>query len=188
LPINLVWNAPDGAGGFVPRIVTGRIDSTISRRALVQVGRWRRRLRANAEDDADWEWAEFVKECSRSKESGYAHYALWALRRLQALTILDVSGGRHRTRATNLPQVYVEYLSVAPDNRSTVCSPRRVVGCGSALLRIAARESFLRGWKGRVALHSLPGAIAFYRKQGFVDWGRDPREEGCHYMELPGML
>lgn len=188
LRVDLIWNAPNRKGGFVSRIVTGRIETRISRKALVRAGLWPRWLRANGEEDAEWQWAKFVKDCSRFQEKGYAHYALWALRELQALAILDVSGKRHLTRASKLPQVYVEYLAVAPMNRSSISSPRRLLGCGSALLRIATRESLLRGWKGRVGLHSLPGALEFYRKQGFVDWGSDPREEGCHSMELPGML
>jgi len=191
LRVNLVWNAPDGAGGFISRTIAGTIEARIRRKALAQAGRWRHALLAHGEEDAKWDWAEFLRERSRAEKEGvsrHARYSLWALGRLQALMILDISGMVYRTRGSRLPQVYVEYLAVAPGNRPGVRSPRVLRGCGASLLRVAVRVSIRRGWKGRVALHTLPGAKAFYEGQGFRDLGSDPGEGGYHYMEIVGKL
>ncbi len=191
LRMNLVWNAPDGAGGAVARAVTGRIESTIGGRALAQAVRWRRRLSEHGEEDANWDWARFLEERTKAEKEGvsrHARYSLWALGRLQALMILEISGRFYPARGSRLPQVYVEYLAVAPDNRPAVRHPRVLRGCGAALLRVAVRASLRLGWEGRVALHSLPGAKAFYEGQGFRDLGSDPSEEGYHYMEIVGKL
>jgi hypothetical protein len=101
--------------------------------------------------------------------------------------IVEGSGRRRLPKMASLPLLYVEYLSVAPQNRPTIQEPRRVAGCGSAMLKHAVKMSVRNGWNGRVGLHSLPGAVAFYKKQGFRDMGLDA-EEGYHYMEFEGML
>lgn len=188
--VSLVWNAPDGKGGLVSRPINGRIDPHIGRRALAQAGRWRQELMAHGEEDASWDWAQFAEEYSPARletADRYAHYSLWAFREVQALMILEISGTQHRTRE-GLPQIYVENLAVNPGNRSTSGQPRKVRGCGAAMLTTAVDESRKRGWSGRVGLHSLPGAVGFYTRQGFKDLGGDPAEEGCTYMELGAML
>jgi hypothetical protein len=187
LRVSLLWNSPDSEGGYDPRSIKARIEARISRNALARARKWRRYLAAHGEEDAGWNWSQFLRECSLAQDQGlgnYIPYSLWALGELQGLMIAEVSGRWHRTRESNQSQVYVEYLSVAPDNRPSLREPRNVIGCGSALLGAARRESARRGWQGRIGLHSLPGAIGFYKGQGFRDLGLDPHEEGCHYMEL----
>jgi hypothetical protein len=187
----LLWNSPDGKGGFEARTIKALIQSKISEAALAQARRWKRRLAAHGEEDAGWNWARFLKEfaMAQGEDLGrYTPYSLWALGELQGLMILEDSGKWHRARESNQPQVYVEYLTVAPDNRPDIQEPRKLIGCGSALLGAALQRSLRRGWDGRVGLHSLPGAIRFYKGQGFRDFGSDPNEEGCHYMEFSGIL
>ena len=124
---------------------------------------------------------------AKKGDTANAEYAA-ALGDLQALMILDVSELRHRTRRKGLPQVYVEYLAVAPDNRGRIRRPRLVIGCGSAMLWAARSLSEQSGWKGRIGLHSLPGALRFYGSHGFRDLGSDADEGGCHYMEFSGRV
>jgi GNAT superfamily N-acetyltransferase len=102
--------------------------------------------------------------------------------------ILEVSGRAHSRRDDGAPQVYIAYVAVAPDNRRSCRSPRRLEGCGTALLEAAAEESRRLGWRGRVALHSLPGALWFYLAQGFHDRGPDPSEGACRYLERSDIL
>lgn len=188
---DLTWNAPDDRGGFAPRSIGGTIRVGITDRALAQAGRWRLRLKERHEEDALWDWRAFVSEYPISrpaKAARYGQYSLWVARELQALMILEESGRRRTTKRASLPQVYIEYLSVAPHNRPTLQRPRKVAGCGSAMLKWAITLSARKGWRGRVGLHSLPGALAFYKKQGFRDFGADPDEEGFHYMEFEGIL
>lgn len=189
--MDLVWNAPDGHGGFAPRTIHGRIRARITRRALSVAKKWAQRLRDHGEEDSSWDWAVLTSECpagARGKKRRYEHYSLWVTGELQALMILEVSGGRRLTRERSLPQIHIEYLCVAPHNRPGIQQPRKVIGCGAAMVRFAITLSAGRGWQGRVGLHSLPGALTFYKKQGFLDLGPDPLEEGFHSMEFGGML
>ncbi len=189
--VSLLWNEPDKEGGFIPSGIEGTIEAGIGRKARLRAKAWQRRLAAQGEADAGWNWSRFLKEFSLAEAAGlgrYLPFSLWALGELQGLMIIEVSGVRHRTRVSNRPQAYVEYLSVAPDNRASLRDPRSVIGCGSALLAVARSESFRRGWQGRLGLHSLPGAIRYYKAQGFRDLGADPREDGCHYLEFSGRL
>jgi hypothetical protein len=191
LRVTLIRNAAERREGFTPRSIEGTIRAGITARALVQAGRWRLRLQEHHEEDALWDWGAFVSEypiSGSAKTARFGHYSLWVARELQALMILEESGRRHRTREALLPQIYVEYLSVAPHSRPKIQQPRKVTGCGLAMLKWAITLSARKGWQGRVGLHSLPGALTFYRKQGFRDLGADPAEEGFHYMEFEGML
>jgi GNAT superfamily N-acetyltransferase len=126
-----------------------------------------------------------IAELVRLERSGQARpvgFSLWALRDLQGLMVVDVGGLRHSVE-DGLPQLYVEYLAVAPQNRRTLRVPRVLDGCGSVLLRAAVDESHRLGWSGRVALHALPGAVGFYLARGFRDLGPDPHAQGYRYLE-----
>lgn len=180
-----------GGGKSKARSIDAEVVDRITRKALAKAEKRRPVLVDHAEGDSEWEWRRFLSEFSLSQASGtgrFQNYSLWALGELQGLMTLEVSGSSHRTRRRKLPQVYVEYLSVAPDNRPSVRSPRKILGCGSALLGAAFRVSRRRGWEGRVGLHSLPGALGFYKGHGFVDRGPDPGEQGLNYMEFGGKL
>ncbi len=189
--VTLDWNAPEGRGGFTIRPINGWMIAGISRRALAAARRWRRRLEDHGQEDASWDWQTFTSTCPAglgAKRLKYEHYSLWVAGELEALMILEISGRRRLTAKAALPQVYVEYLSVAPQNRPGLQHPRKVIGCGAAMVGFSVMASVRGGWHGRVGLHSLPGALTFYKKQGFRDLGPDALEEGFHYMEFGGML
>ncbi|MEH2393829.1 MAG: GNAT family N-acetyltransferase [Nostoc sp.] len=57
-------------------------------------------------------------------------------------------------------------------------------GVGSSLLKFAIEHSFYLDYKGRLGLHSLPGAENFYRKFGMVDLGYDSNKQGLRYFEI----
>ncbi len=83
------------------------------------------------------------------------------------------------------PLVYVEYIEIAPWNWSVapIGQQRRYATVGSILLQAAVQQSTAEGFSGRVGLHALPQAEAFYRKQGFRFVRRDADEEGLAYYE-----
>lgn len=134
-----------------------------------------------------------MAECTaieKERLGAFKRYALWALGRLQGLMIVDIFGMRHATRVLRLSQAYIEYLSVVPWNRPTIQEPRHLLGSGSSLLGVARQDSVGHGWKGRMGLHSVPdlNTLQFYQGQHFQDFGPDPGEQGCHYMEFPGIV
>ena len=171
--------------------ITGWIERRIGRRALRRADQWRSLLERSREEDADWDWSSILwefAELQRLGKGAYVGFTLWALDDVQALLLMEVGGAKYPGVADGSPQGYLEYLAVAPQNRGTIQEPRLLRGCGTVLLEAAMHESYRRGWKGRVSLHSLPGSLVFYRRQGFRDYGPDPHEGGCHYLERSGTL
>jgi hypothetical protein len=78
--------------------------------------------------------------------------------------------------------VYVNFVEVAPWNRPG--TPGRLFnGLGPILLRMACDLSIQRGYEGRVGLHSVASAEAFYRKIGFQSFDC-PSEYNELYFEL----
>jgi GNAT superfamily N-acetyltransferase len=77
---------------------------------------------------------------------------------------------------------YVSFLEVAPWNRTT-SKGRRFKGIGALMLRFAAQRSRQLGFEGRLGLHSLHTAEAFYRQLGFVEVDC-PNEYHELYLEL----
>jgi hypothetical protein len=82
--------------------------------------------------------------------------------------------------------VYVDYLESAPWNlKSSTVSPR-FVGVGTVLIAEAVRLSLETGLDGRVGLHSLPQAEAFYSRCRMTRVGTDPAYYDLTYFEYPG--
>ena len=79
---------------------------------------------------------------------------------------------------------YVEYLEVAPWNRAELGAKPRLRGVGTVLLTAAVALSNGEGFKGRIGLHSLPQADAFYRKIGMTDLGPDAAYQNLRYFEM----
>lgn len=90
----------------------------------------------------------------------------------------------HRSWIAPHPQlVYVEALASAPWNRSNLQQPPTLRGVGSVLLNFARRRSLDLGYGGRIGLHALPGAEAFYTLKNMTDYGSDPDKENLVYFE-----
>jgi hypothetical protein len=64
------------------------------------------------------------------------------------------------------PLVYIDYLEVAPWNIKQLMEPlgktAKYAAVGTRLVEAAVRQSIEEGFKGRVALHSLPTSEHFY--------------------------
>lgn len=91
--------------------------------------------------------------------------------------------------------VYIEYLETAPWNLAAYTKAPRFAYVGTRLLSFAALNATMqcadiekkrKRIVCRVGLHSLPDAVSFYLKLGFVDHGPDPtRKDRLPYLELP---
>jgi hypothetical protein len=83
------------------------------------------------------------------------------------------------------PIVYVEFLATAPWNRPEVQKPTRYRGVGTVMIAAAVQLSFELGYRGRVALHSLPAADKFYRENcKMTELGKDTAHQDLVYFEM----
>jgi hypothetical protein len=82
-----------------------------------------------------------------------------------------------------MPLVYVYYIASAPWNLPQLGTPK-YRGIGTVLLKAAVQMSLDLGFKGRIALHSLPRAEAFYERHGMKAHGIDPHKEHLKYYEM----
>lgn len=89
-------------------------------------------------------------------------------------------------RLGNKHVVYVDYLESAPWNLKGSPDPPRFLGVGTVLMAEAVRISTEEGFEGRVGLHSLPQAEAFYNKCGMTRLGADPNYYDLVYFEYTG--
>ena len=60
--------------------------------------------------------------------------------------------------------LYIEYFESAPWNLAALVESPRFSGVGVALMQAAIQVSVDEGFAGRIALHSLPQSLPFYRR------------------------
>ena len=92
---------------------------------------------------------------------------------------LDADRGR--------PLLYIDYLEVAPWNWRIpeIARDGQFRGIGSVLFWHAVQQSREEGFHGRVGLHALPQAEAFYEVGcHMTPIGRDAAKQDLHYFEL----
>ena len=99
--------------------------------------------------------------------------------------MLILLGENSRGPVTALPIVYVDYLAVAPWNRTAFQDPRRFRGLGRVMIGAAVELSRTLGFDGRCGLHSLPQSEGFYRQIGMRDFGLDTAKQ-LRYFEFDG--
>jgi len=131
-----------------------------------------------------WNWRDKITAIEKSL--GNPSFAIVCSGLTQALMITDL---RRRARVESQKGdhlVYVDYLETAPWNRPALSgSPPRFRGAGSLLIGTAIKWSVKEGFKGRIALHSLPQANEFYANTcGMTDLGPDPQYEHLRYFEM----
>jgi hypothetical protein len=81
--------------------------------------------------------------------------------------------------------IYVDRLATAPWNRRGFVGEPIYKGVGQLLLFAAVSLGFEEDLDGRVGLHSLSGADAFYRDViGMTDFGPDDGNYGMRYFEM----
>ncbi len=134
-------------------------------------------------EDAHWDWARKMLREQRAP-LGFRSCAVEVAGETQGL--MQVELATHRSRANmNLNLAYVDYISIAPWNRPWPEQPPRFRGIGSILLREAVRTSMDEGFRGRIGLHALPGAVTWYRdKLKMKVFGADTGYQDLHYFEF----
>ena len=80
--------------------------------------------------------------------------------------------------------VYVDYVEAAPWNLKAVTSSPQFLGVGTLLIADAVRLSHEKGCEGRIGLHSLPQAEAFYTRLKMTNLGPDQYYYGLPYFEF----
>ena len=133
-----------------------------------------------------WNWQE--KTAKVSGLLAFKGFSVVALGETQGLAQVDLTKSARAPDEVGKPLVYIDYLEAAPWNRPELGSPARLRGVGTALITASVTLSFDEGFKGRIGLHSLPQADAFYRDRcGMTDLGPDPAYQNLRYFEFtPG--
>ncbi|UPJ68526.1 hypothetical protein [Bradyrhizobium sp. 191] len=141
------------------------------------------RLAANAQD-AHWDWRRLAE--IRDNPLLYQMYAVECAGRMQGIMLVKKGGrfSRHPDHS-KADLVYIDRLSTAPWNRRGFVAEPIYQGVGVLLLATAMNLSFEEGLDGRIGLHSLSGAEAFYRDViGMTDFGPDADKYGMRYFEM----
>lgn len=132
--------------------------------------------------DRHWDWCMKYAVAAKTNRKVYG---LLNSNDVEAVMMIELG---HTARCTpDLPLVYVEFVAVAPWNRSAIQRPERFRGMGTLMLGAAVEVSRMQGLDGRCGLHSLPAAEGFYRRIGMKEFGIDPRKEGMRYFEFDAM-
>lgn len=140
--------------------------------------RWRHMLAEMAIQDQHWQWRS---KCGPAGD--LRTLALLNGPEVEAVMVLRVgepSRGKTRTELV----VYIDYVAVAPWNRSAVHDPPRFRNLGTLMVGAAVEISRLAGMEGRCGLHSLSQAEGFYRRIGMQDLGLDAGYDGLRYFEF----
>jgi GNAT superfamily N-acetyltransferase len=155
----------------------------ITLRTLQQNARKRGDVVADAKEHSHWDWAAKLAAFGRDGR----FYGIETDGMIQGLMLLRLDKQGRLPAQQSSPLVYVDYIEAAPWNLIALGNPPRFRGVGTALLKVAIRESYRRGWEGRFGLHSLPQAEGFYQRIGMTDLGADPNYENLHYFEMRGL-
>jgi hypothetical protein len=134
-----------------------------------------------------WDWTRKEAEL---KMLALKFFGLSCGGRLQGIMKVDTV-----VRSCRLPEqqgkplVYIDYIETAPWNIKQLMEPlgkrQQYRGVGSRLFEAAVLQSEEEDFKGRLGLHSLPGAEAFYIKEcGMTPVGRDPHKQNLLWCEF----
>jgi hypothetical protein len=131
-------------------------------------------------EDLKWRWVTFVRKC-RKNPAAQCAAAQTSDEMIQGAIIYRADG--RSILEPDQGAVFVEYIATAPHNRDKYAKNPLYRGVGEGLILLAALQSYNWGSGGRIVLGSLPGAVNFYKKQGFVETNQ--REDRIVYYELP---
>ena len=175
---------------FVEREWTPRLEDAWARAAIAfralpakkqNEQSWQEKQGKFGAPDSHWDWNE-----KNQSMLGSVHriFALLDDEVVEALMRVDLSKPSRIQPAPYTPVVYVDYLAVAPWNRSTIQPQPRFRGFGKLLLGAAVSISVEEGMDGRCGLHSLMQSEGFYRRVGMEDLGVDPAADRLRYFEF----
>jgi hypothetical protein len=131
---------------------------------------------------AHWDWEQKVRRVEGLL--AFQSFAVVAHGKTQGLMRVELNHMARMVIQAGKPIVYVEYLEVAPWNRSD-SEAQRFRGVGTALMTAAVDLSLSEGFGGRMALHSLPQSESYYRDYcGMTDLGTDASYDNLCYFEM----
>ena len=134
---------------------------------------WQPLLLEFDEPDAGLSW-EF-KQRRATERDNYECYAIEYDNLTQGLLMLETQN--HWSQFDwGERLVYIEHIMTAPWNRANIQRPAELKGVGSALMAWARKRSQELGYRGRVGLESLPGAVRFYDGLGMMRLELEPHE------------
>ncbi|WP_045320360.1 hypothetical protein [Limimaricola cinnabarinus] len=141
----------------------------------------------NRPEDAHWEWAAKALQALQNPLN-YEIFGIEADGKTQGMMLVVKGGAKCFSRHPEhprMPLVYVDFLATAPWNRRGLIESPTYKGVGRVLFMSAVSLSIEEEFAGRVALHSLPGAEAFYRDRlSMTDLGADGDYQNLRYFEL----
>jgi hypothetical protein len=141
----------------------------------------------NRPEDAHWEWAAKALQALQNPLN-YELFGIEADARTQGMMLVLKGGPKCFSRHPEHPRaplVYLDFLATAPWNRPSMTAKPVYKGIGRVLFMAAVSLSIEEEFAGRVGLHSLPGAEAFYRNQlNMTDMGKDDAYQNLRYFEL----
>ena len=131
-----------------------------------------------------WHWDWRQKAARVQGLLAFRSFSIVALGETQGLAQVDLTKSAREGSQAGKSIVYLDYLEVAPWNRPDLGQRPRLRGVGTALLSAVVALSEEEGFKGRIGLHSLPQADAFYRRCGMTDLGPDSTYQNLRYFEM----
>lgn len=132
----------------------------------------------------DWHWNWRDKLSHAHGTFGQRAFCITCAGDVQGAMLVDLASLSNRGARSVL---YVDYLATAPWNRPAIQDPPRFRGVGMIFLAAAIQLSKDEGFKGRIGLHSLPGARKFYEEKcGMTVIGPDPQKQNLTYYEFTG--
>jgi hypothetical protein len=133
--------------------------------------------------DMLWDWSR--KTAYARSYIGMRSFCIVCNGYLQGMMQVDCTREARLAGQAGKPIVYVDFLSTAPWNRKELIQPHKFRGVGRVLILAAIQLSADEEFQGRIGLHSLPQADAFYAdKCGMTPLGRDARYENLTYFEM----
>jgi hypothetical protein len=167
-----------------------RVDRTRADGAILQladerrvhqvVNTWVPLLMRMGTEDAHWKWAEKATDVCYT--TGVEHVMIMHEDEVHGVMITSLPDSPPPLSSLH-DLLYVEYLAVAPWNRSQAGDQQRFKGIGPLLLGHAVRRSRSKERQGHVGLHSEPRAITFYDGIRLRRCGPDPDQERRQYFE-----
>jgi hypothetical protein len=134
-------------------------------------------------EDFNWDWRRI--NAVYKSDSDYALLAIECEGHAQGLMLIETVNHATRLSPKGEPLAYVELLTSAPWNRGTFITTQQFNFTGYALVATAISFSQKKNFAGRVALHSVSGALSFYAgKCGMSSLGADPMKKGLEYFEM----
>lgn len=129
--------------------------------------------------DHHWNW---VSKAINLNNHDYLWFSLEVQGCIEAIIIV-YHPQQSRIVSSNI--YYIDYLAVAPWNRTIGNSPRKFKALGPLLIKEAGKYIGINLTYGYgFSLHSLPQASSFYSRIGMIDFGADVAKQNLHYFEM----